>query len=316
MGLARAPVTPAMSDSLSPPLLSILVPAYGYADGVARILAGLAPWPGGACEVLVFDDSPDDAVAEVVRAFNARGGCQVDYRRNTPALGAVQNWNALIAAAGGQHAWLLHHDEFPIGERFVDRLLARLGAAGTADVLLLDCLLADAANGHNRRHLPAALRLAVARHAPRYLYRRNVIGPASVMVVRRALYPVFASPLRWLVDVDAYVRLLQIHGLHIDLAPDLAVGSVLARQDSITATLQPGLGRLEQAERSWLHQQRAASTPWLRADRPGGATRLLLLGESLLWALWRLVSRCPWWLGLSARPRAELRQALRRGTST
>lgn len=305
-----------MSDPLSPPLLSILVPAYGYADGVARILAGLAPWPGGACEVLVFDDSPDDAVAEVVLAFNARGGCQVDYRRNTPALGAVQNWNALIAAAGGQHAWLMHHDEFPIGERFVDRLLARLGAAGTADVLLLDCLLADAANGHNRRHLPAALRLAVARHAPRYLYRRNVIGPASVMVVRRALYPVFAPPLRWLVDVDAYVRLLQIHDLHIDLAPDLAVGSVLARQDSITATLQPGLGRLEQAERSWLHQQRAASTPWLRGDRQGGVTRLLLLGESLLWALWRLASRCPWWLGFSARPRAELRQALRRGTST
>ena len=318
MGLARAPVLeePAVSDQVSPPLLSILVPAYCYADGVARILAGLAPWPSQACEVLVFDDSPDDAVADVVRNFNTRGGCQVVYRHNKPALGAVPNWNMLIAAASGRHVWLLHHDEFPIGEHFVDRLLSRLGAADAAEVLLLDCLLADAANGHNRRHLPAALRLAVARHAPGYLYQRNVIGPASALVVNRACYPVVAPQLRWLVDVDAYVQLLQDRGLRIDLAADLAVGSVLARRDSITATIQPGLGRIELAERSWLRQQRASTSPWLQACRQGAATRLMLLGEGLLWTLWRLASRCPWWLGLSALPRAQMQKALRRGTST
>ncbi len=312
-GSAKEPTVP---DHASQPLLSILVPAYRYADGVARILAGLAPWPSEACEVLVFDDSPDDAVADVVRNFNACGGCRADYRHNTPALGAVPNWNALIAAARGRHVWLLHHDEFPIGKYFVDRLLARLGATDAADVLLLDCLLADAASGRNRRHLPAAMRLALARHAPCYLYRRNVIGPASALIVRRAHYPVFEPQLRWLVDVDAYAQLLQVRGIRVDLAVDLQVGSVLARQDSITATLQPGLARLEQAERRWLRQQRSAATPWLQSSRQSASTRLMLFGEGLLWALWRLGSRCPWWLGFSALPREHVRQALLRGRST
>jgi hypothetical protein len=279
---------------------------------VSRILYGLAPWPADSCEVLVFDDSPKDEVAQAVQAFNASHasqGCRVDYRHNHPALGAVTTWNALLDAAKGRHVWLLHHDEFPVGADFVPRLLQRLAA--DPDVVVLDCLLVDAPSGRNRRHLPMTLRTAVARHAPDYLLRRNVIGPTSALVVRRTIYPRFQRALQWKVDVEAYARLFASLSGAVLAAPDLAIGSLLNRSASITATLKDGLAQRERDEHRWMREQQGLQTPWLADPRTGPlATRLRLQIENLAWLSWRALSRLPAVLGWSARPTAELRRAL------
>lgn len=296
------------------PLLSVLIPAYRYAEGVARILERLAPWSTEECEVRVYDDSPDDAVEQAVGAFGASNGLIVHYHRNRPALGAVANWNALLTSAKGRHVLLLHHDEFPLGQQFLARVLTALSHEPAPDVLILDCLLVDARNGHNRRHMPGLLRLAVARHAPDFLYRRNVIGPVSALVVRRSLYPAFESTLRWMVDVDAYVRLLHNPGLRIVLEPALRVGSLLAREGSITSTLQPELERVHHDELTWLRRERDSGIPWIADPRNGSwPDRLLLSTESLMWLLWRAVARIGWWLGLSTLPPAQLRRDLQAG---
>jgi hypothetical protein len=290
-------------------LLSILVPAYAYAAGVTRILAGLAPWAADCCEVLVFDDSPGDEVAAAVHEFCASSACVVDYRHHRPALGAVPNWNALLDSARGSYVWLLHHDEFPVGANFLSRLLAALQT--DPDVLLLSCLLVDADSGRNRRHMPATLQLAVARHNAGYLFRRNVIGPVSSLVMRRSLCPRFEPALKWKVDVAFYVQLLQRSGVRIESAGALSIGSVLNREGSITATLQKGLAQRQRDEHRWLRECGSARTIWL-ADPGAGpwASRLLLATERAAWMLWRGVSRMPAWMGRSARPTAELRCAL------
>lgn len=295
--------------------LSVLIPAYRYPAGVSRILAGLYPWANRA-EVLISDDSPDDSVAAAVEDFRQRHAVGNTLRlvHNRPALGAVPNWNALLDAARGTHCWLLHHDEFPIGANFTARLLARLDRADAPDVLLLDCLLTDPNSGRNRRHLPLATRVAVLRHAPGYLLRRNAVGPVSSMVMRRTQTPRFDPALKWLVDVDFYLRLMRQPGLRLAPAHGLAIGSILGRAASITNQLGSETLRLEREERAHLQKRGGADSAWLVHDQAQNAvSRLVLPLEQAAWGVLRVSQRLPWMLGRSALPEATMRAALAAG---
>lgn len=297
------------------PLLSILVPAYRYPEGVRRILRTLdTPGIGGRVEVLISDDSPDDTVQSAVQALAPSLALHVVYRRNTPPRGAVFNWNGLLDEARGCYAWLVHHDEFALGTDFLPRLLDAL-VAEDADVLLLDCVLVSDNNGATRRHLPMALRAAIARHAPGYLLRRNAIGPTACLVTRRDLYPRFDTRLRWLVDVEAYARLLR-PGTVVRPCPTLRIGSIVHRSASITAQIGADLPRLHRAELDALPALLAGShvAAWIgfAAGRGMGARGARAL-ESVAWLALRAVLRAKAALRLDGVARAQALQSLGRG---
>lgn len=302
-----------VSASVASPLLSILLPTYSYPDGVGRIVRALdAPGLGDQVEVLIADDSPDDAVQSLVQSLATRVSLPLTYRRNMPALGAAANWNSLLDRARGRFVWLLHHDEFPIGDGFLPRLMSALRR--DADVLMLDCLLVDVSTGSNRQHLPMTLRAAIVRHAPGYLLRRNAIGPTSCLVVRRDRYPRFETSLRWLVDVEAYVRLLR-PGTVVVTGASLRVGSVLDRGTSISAQIAADLPRLHREELDWLHATHLASnmTPWvaLAAGRGVGA-RVVRGIETVAWVALRVAMRSLAGLRVGSIPRAQALQSLGR----
>jgi len=294
----------------SEPLLSVLVPAYGYPEGVGRILASLPD--DGRLEVVVSDDSIDDGIGKVVRRHGQGRRTRHVYRHNRPRLGAIANWNALLDEARGRYAWLLHHDEFPLDGSTVPDLLSRLARADAPDVLVLDCVLARQDSGDNARHVPQWLRSIVVRHAPGYLMWRNVLGAPSVIVARHALYPRYDRSLKWMVDVEAYVRLFDGRP-SIDFEPRLAVASVQGRGDSITAALAPELGSVERAERAALLARSPSrrALRWLAGtDATARAVRVLERGA---WSAFRAVQRISQRLLPSPRRVADMRQALRRG---
>lgn len=299
------------------PLLTIAVPAYGYAEGVGRIFSRLWPLPQD-CEVLVFDNSADDddEVEETVAGWCAATSMQVTYQRNRPEFGAAGNWNALIDAAQGEFCWLLHHDEFPLSGQFLTKLTAVLRAEHDLDVLVLDCILVNPRTGQNRRHLPAWLRALVVKRFPGYLFRRNVIGPTAAVVARRSLYPRFDTKLRWLVDVDAYVRLLRVTK-RVAMCPELQIGSLLGRGDSITARLAPSISQIENEERCYLKQREPAPGFWLGPGAQEPRFKLLVrAAESVGWKVMRVATR----IGGGMRPgplsRSWVREALRPEAAT
>lgn len=302
-----------MSQDTGPaPLLSILIPAYRYPEGVLRILRQLArgSHPAFDFEVLVSDDSPDAGMGGPVRELARQLGLPLLYRHNAPAFGAPANWNQLLERARGRYVWLLHHDEYPLDDDFLAALGERLSRQDAPQVLMLDCVLVDPASGANRRHLPNWLRQAVVRRAPSYLWRRNVIGPTSALVVARACFPRFDGQLRWLVDVDVYTRLFQQRP-RWRLAHELAVGSLLHRSDSITATLRAELADVRRQEQHYLLTRPDTAAPaWLH-HMSGGAGRVLCVLETLAWTGIRIVTRTAAGLGLGGRGRMQIRQALR-----
>lgn len=272
-------------------LLSILIPTYRYAEGVYRILARLSPLLLKDCELIIFDDSPDDEVEGEVMRWCATTGMQVTYQHHRPAYGAAANWNSLLDTARGEYCLLMHHDEFPLGDSFVRDLITALRQAPDTDVLMLDCVLVAPQSGRNRRHLPIWLRAFVVNRFPQYLFRRNVIGPTSALVIRRTLYPRFDVRLRWLIDVDVYVRLLKV-AKHLRLCPQIQIGSILGRSDSITARLGSSIPQMAHEERASLRGIHPTASLWL-GPLPDESSiyGLLRSAETVCWSLMRVFTR-------------------------
>jgi glycosyltransferase involved in cell wall biosynthesis len=284
-----------MINAMSEILLSFLIPSYQFSVGVSRILTGLGDFDSSEIEVIIFHDSIDHDVENVCLAqLHASPGC-LRYVHNRPPLGAVANWNALLDSARGKYCLLCHHDEFPVGDNFIQDLVATLRNNPDIDVVLLDCVLFQSRPTRNRRHLPNWLRGFVVNYFPQYLHRRNVIGPTAALVARRSMYPRFDVQLQWLVDVDAYVRLFRVAKRFL-LCPNIQIGSLLGRSESITARLGASIPKMAQNERAYL-RKRHTDTIWLgpypQEPVVNGLTRAF---EALCWwvlrGLTRVAARC------------------------
>lgn len=265
-----------------PPRLSVLLPAYEHPAGVERILAALAPDACDAVEVLVSDDSASDGVEEAVGRYAGRFP-DLRYSRNRPGLGAVANWNHLVRSAGGEHVVLLHHDEVPATTGFLKCVLETLERDPEIDVLVLECLLVQQP-GKAVAHMPRWLRRLVVERAPGYLLRRNVIGSPSTLVVRRERYPEYDARLRWLVDVEAYVRLLEA-------CPKVAFSSCAVAsvpfQGSITRSISREVAAIQARELAYLAEKRHGSVATALLFGMSARQRVSRVGEALCWYAFR-----------------------------
>lgn len=296
--------------SIATPLLSILVPAYRYVEGIKRILEGLQLPEIDQYEVLVFDDSPDNQLEQAILTWSATSGICVTYQHNRPAYGAAGNWNALLDAARGEYCLLMHHDEFPLSKYFVRDLVQALRQDVKTDILMLDCVLVTAGGGSCRRHVPMWLRAFVIRHCPNYLFRRNVVGPTATLVIRRSLYPRFDGKLRWLIDVDLYARLLK-STRRLRPCRHVQIGSLLGRADSITADLGSQIAGIDREERAYLQGRHPTAGVWLGLQ-PGAPVLhgVLRASEVVSWYGMRLATRIAALFYPNPVRMRELRQAL------
>lgn len=296
-----------LNGNRSNPLLTILIPAFQYAEGVVRILSNLDSIEGTDCELLVFDDSPNDEVKVAVTCWSKATGPKVTYKHNQPAYGAIANWNALLDAASGEYCLLMHHDDFPISEHFVNDIVTALREHPETDVAILDSILVAPKTGWNRRHVPIWIRDFVINYFPQYLYQRNVIGCTGALVVRRSLYPRYDVRLRWLVDVDLYRRLFRT-SRHVLLCRSIEIGSLLGRPGSITAGLKGSIRKVEREERAYLLNSRSPGCFWLGSS----PIHELLRGiETICWMGMRVLTRAAARLFPCPKPPSEIKRALR-----
>lgn len=239
---------------LTQPLLSILVPAYCYRAGLERIFQSMADVYYDNIELIIFDDSPDDDIEELVSIWSKKLQFSLRYQHNKPALGAPANWNFLLESARGQFSLLLHHDEVPIGSSFWKSLVSLLEQNNDIDIILMDCILFDSSSKIKRLHTYSLLRKYVVSHYPNYLYRRNLIGPVSTLVIRSSIFPRFDCNLKWFVDVDLYFRLFNSKRSNLRFV-NLKMGSILDRKDSITAQIGCNVKSLARTENAYLLTQ-------------------------------------------------------------
>lgn len=189
-----------------PPKVSICIPAYKQADFLRRTLASVVLQSFEDYEIIVTDDSRDTSVEEVVREFLPNR--KLYYYKNSEIKGSPENWNEAIRHASGEYIKILHHDDWFAGKESLGTYVKMLDDNPKSDFAFSATNVVSARRNTTRIYMPSKWQLKRLKDDPAIMYFANCIGAPSATIYRRNLGFEYDVLLKWLVDVDFYIRVL------------------------------------------------------------------------------------------------------------
>jgi len=191
-----------------PPRLSVCIPAYRQTRYLRRALDSLREQTFTDFEIVLTDDSPDDAVEVFVK--NYEFGSRMRYFRNARSLGTPENWNEAVRQSRGELIKILHHDDWLAHPDSLGKLVAALDAQPEADLAFCASVATFADTGVVRDvNRPTPAQVARLRSHPEELFAANHIGAPSATLYRRRAGLTYDAGLTYTVDTDFYIRLLR-----------------------------------------------------------------------------------------------------------
>lgn len=211
-----------MNTASSKPFVSICIPAYRRLDFLDQLMQSIAIQSFTDFEVIISDDSPDDSVKQYLdeKSFSF----SISYFHHETSLGTPANWNFAIREAKGKWIKLMHDDD-----RFIDEngLQAFVDATkeSQAKFIFSSFIRKDNITGaESVDDLPMA-RLKKLTDNPFLLLANNLIGPPSNTMVHHSLQSIlYEERMKWLVDLEYYIRLLQKTSFHFIDQPLIYIG--------------------------------------------------------------------------------------------
>lgn len=187
--------------------ISICIPAYQRTGFLIRLLDSVHIQIYQDFEVVITDDSPGSEVQELVEQHALRP--KIRYYRNQRTLGTPENWNESLRKAESDWIKIMHDDDWfsspdSLG-LFADAICKGNHAfyfSGYSNVYPDGIIKPVQISG---RHLRALQRNPVA------LMAANRVGPPSAVIFKKDLSILFDNRMRWLVDIDFYIRYLNKH---------------------------------------------------------------------------------------------------------
>ncbi len=197
------------------PKVSICVPTYKQTYFLEKNLDSILIQNYTDYEVIITDDTPDETVGDFLIPYIERFEGKLSYFKNENQLGSPENWNEAIRKSEGKYIKILHHDDWFAREDSLRRLVEAI-ESGPSRFIFSYSLSSEG----KRTHVVDPHRIQEINKDPGMLFLANIIGaPSATMFVKNDL--IFDVNLKWLVDIDYYIRLIQ-NGLRLDLlAEDL-----------------------------------------------------------------------------------------------
>ena len=133
------------------------------------------------------------------------------------------NWNAAMQRATGTWLKLIHDDDWFTNEH---SLAAWANAATKTHAGFLFCsyITVDEDTGTSAHVAPTSLDLWLLRRSPFNILRKNSIGPPSVTMIQRDAFVPYMDDLKWLVDIESYMRELRRTGFEHIAQPLVCIG--------------------------------------------------------------------------------------------
>ena len=186
------------------PFVSICIPAYKRPDLLRVLLESIAIQTWRDFEVVVTDDSPDDQVAILCEEFSSH--IELRYFHHEQALGTPENWNAAIRHAKGEWIKLMHDDDWFAFPDSLQRLVKLTEEASTDFVFCGSTTIEHHEVVWQQKISTFSEKLL--KKDPRNLFHLNFIGPPSVVMHRNDGEVWYDKRMKWLVDIDFYIRYL------------------------------------------------------------------------------------------------------------
>jgi glycosyltransferase involved in cell wall biosynthesis len=284
------------------PILSVCTPTRDRADLLRRSLGSIAGQvvpPGAIVELVVSDNSTDDASEAVARPVLAAWPGPTRYARNDPPVGLVENHNRCLELATGRYVSFLHDDDYLVPGALA-AVIEELSAPGGPAVHLFGVDVVDLAGRRRRSQCPHRDELLPPPDALRrlltsssYVRIPGLVASAEAYRAVGAFDPGAANAM----DFEMWVRLFARFGVH---RVPRTVASYTVHEAALTSAMftpptisllfrifdrAAALGVLDQAtvrrcQATWFHQFILAGTYRFleRRDRAGAAAIMALFG--------------------------------------
>lgn len=200
------------------PKVSICIPAYNQLTYLKRTIDSVLKQSFTDYEIIITDDSETNLVKDFVTQYNLPEVIQ--YYKNKTQLGTPENWNEAIRKASGEYIKILHHDDWLHGNDSLGKFVALLDDNPTKDYGF--SATRAIATDRTWDHLLTAADISALEKNSLLLFSNNLIGAPSTGIYRNSEKLFFDKALKWLVDVEFYMRLLQIHNAFV-YSPEILV---------------------------------------------------------------------------------------------
>lgn len=190
-----------------PPFISICIPAYKNVEFLKRLLDSIAVQTFKNHEVIITDDSPGAEVEQLSKSYAT--AFPLRYYKNTPPHGMPANWNAAIEKAQGEWIKIMHDDDWFASP---DALQQFANAAANNHNKFIFSGYQNIYFDQDRKTKQMAFPLSRKQkilQEPMLLKAENIIGPPSVCMVHKSVKTLYDVRLRWRVDIDYYINILE-----------------------------------------------------------------------------------------------------------
>lgn len=188
------------------PKVSICIPAYNRAEYLKKTIDSVLSQTFDDYEIIITDDSPNDSVKDIVGSFNR--GDKIKYFRNVATLGSPENWNESLRKATGKYIKILHHDDCLYDKNSLGKYVVLLTKNEKAD-FAFSATKVSSVHHEDYIHHADKEQLKELSARPTILYTNNFIGAPSNTIFRNENRFLFDKNLKWLVDIDFYIRMLK-----------------------------------------------------------------------------------------------------------
>ncbi|MFL5753383.1 MAG: glycosyltransferase family 2 protein [Bacteroidia bacterium] len=189
------------------PKVSVCIPSYQQPEMLGKCLDSVVMQDYKDYEIIVSDDTPDDSVERLLASEKYRG--KAAYYHNPLPLGTPENWNNAVSKAKGSFIKVLHHDDFFTEKYSLGKLVELMDDHSGGDLAFCATRVWNLRTDEKRIHCCSPKQLERIRKEPEFLFFRNMIGAPSATIYSAGLNMDYDEEMKWLVDVDFYIRLLQ-----------------------------------------------------------------------------------------------------------
>jgi len=188
------------------PKVSICIPAYKQVLYLKKTLDSIARQIFTDFEIILTDDSPDNAVEKLVAEYNFNG--KLHYHRNNPPLGTPENWNEAMRRSTGEYIKIMHHDDWFESVDSLKLFVLMLDENTNADLAFCTTKILNVKTNEFTYNKPIEKRIEAVRRNPDELFYGNSIGAPSATIFRKSVDLFFDKRMKYVVDIDFYIRIL------------------------------------------------------------------------------------------------------------
>lgn len=189
--------------------VSICIPTFNQIEFLKKNLESIVIQSFTDYEIVISDDSTNDAVKKFVDAFLKNRSIKYIYHHNSPGLGSPINWNKAISLASGEYIKILHHDDWFSKEDSLLKFVNALNDTTNSDFAFCSSNIFDVKNETYSLNSPDNDFLNNLKKDPLILFNCNKIGAPSATIFRNDNKLEFDAKMSYLVDVDFYIQCLQ-----------------------------------------------------------------------------------------------------------